>query len=334
VSCRHPQLGAADTDQLPRPGDPYVTWRNPFVYFNAIISAPDCAANDVDLDQLATDLQKEKTTPTFSYIAPSPCDDGSVQPCITGGQGGLPPLDAFLQSVVPEIEQSPAYKDNGLIAITFDEAPQTGPSPDTTGYNNPTYPNLATTAPATAMDALFRWASAFAQASDIAGLNLGPTTTTTTSTTSSTSTGSTGTSTTGTGTSSTGTSSSSTGTSSTGTSTSTSTTTTTSTSTTTTDTSTTPITTPITTPTTTPTSTTTTSTTSSSTAPPGSPSPGGGQVGLLLISPTIKPGCNDLVDSFNHYSLLASFETLFGLDKLGYAKDAIPFDASVFNCHH
>jgi hypothetical protein len=51
---------------------------------------------------------------------------------------------------VPAIEASPAYKDGGLIAITFDEAPQSGPNADSSGCcNTPAYPNMpAATAPA------------------------------------------------------------------------------------------------------------------------------------------------------------------------------------------
>ncbi len=46
----------------------------------------------------------------------------------------------------PEIEASPAYKAGGLIAITFDQAPQSGPDADSSGCcDNPTYPNLPST---------------------------------------------------------------------------------------------------------------------------------------------------------------------------------------------
>ena len=63
------------------------------------------------------------------------------------------------------------------------------------------------------------------------------------------------------------------------------------------------------------------------------PTGGGGQVGLLLISPYVKPNSTDVVDYFNHFSLLASIETLLGLHRLGYAGAiALPtFGASVFN---
>jgi hypothetical protein len=51
----------------------------------------------------------------------------------------------------------------------------------------------------------------------------------------------------------------------------------------------------------------------------------------VLISPLIKPRTKDLVDQVNHYSLLATLADLFGVERLGYSKDAIAFDSSVFN---
>ena len=65
------------------------------------------------------------------------------------------------------------------------------------------------------------------------------------------------------------------------------------------------------------------------------PTGGGGQVGLLLISRYVKPNTADLVDYYNHFSLLATIENLFGLKRLGYAGDLqLPvFDAAIFNAH-
>jgi hypothetical protein len=58
-------------------------------------------------------------------------------------------------------------------------------------------------------------------------------------------------------------------------------------------------------------------------------------VGLLVISRYVKPGTSDLVDYYNHYSLLATIENLFALKRLGYAGDpSLPvFDAAIFNAH-
>lgn len=144
ASCRHPALGEADSEHAASASDPYVTWRNPFVYFSSLTEGRSCEKNDVALEQLATDLKSSSTTPSFSYISPDPCDDGSEQPCAAGKPAGLAPLDGFLEAVVPEIERSTAYREGGLIAITFAEASQTGPNADSSGCClTAEYPNLA-----------------------------------------------------------------------------------------------------------------------------------------------------------------------------------------------
>ena len=146
ASCRHPAPGSADEAQLPRPGDAYETWRNPFVYFHSVLDGPECAERDVGLDQLALDLKDETQTPSFSYIAPSACHAGDAEPCEPGQPGGLAAAQPFLETVVPEIEASDAYKKGGLIAITFAQAPQSGTEPDAPDASaccaTPQYPNL------------------------------------------------------------------------------------------------------------------------------------------------------------------------------------------------
>ena len=54
-----------------------------------------------------------------------------------------------------------------------------------------------------------------------------------------------------------------------------------------------------------------------------------------MISRYVKPGTTDLVDFYNHFSLLTTIENLFGLERLGYASDLqLPvFDAAIFNGH-
>jgi hypothetical protein len=60
-------------------------------------------------------------------------------------------------------------------------------------------------------------------------------------------------------------------------------------------------------------------------APAGSsaalPPEGGGQVGALLLSPFVKGGAINQ-ESFNHFSLLRTFEDFFGVKHLGYAAGA------------
>ena len=62
---------------------------------------------------------------------------------------------------------------------------------------------------------------------------------------------------------------------------------------------------------------------------------GGGRVGLLLISKYVKPGSINLTAEYNHFSLLASIEDLFGFSHLGYAgtQGLLPFGTSVYNAH-
>lgn len=329
TSCRHPAAGAADPNQASQPTDPYVTWRNPFAYFDSLTTGTECSQDDVGLGQLATDLKSVSTTPNFAYIAPDPCDDGSDQPCTPGAPAGLAQSDAFLKSVVPKIEASPAYKQDGMIVITFDQAPVSGPDADTSSCcDQPTFPNLGSTWPT----------PTYASSSSTTATG---TTTTGTATTGTTTSGTTTTGTTTSGTTSTtptapasppATSTTSATTPATGTTTTTATTPTSCpTSGTTTSGTTTTGTTP-----TTGTSTTGTTPTTSTPATSGTCSStplGGGQVGALLISKYVTPNSEDAVDPFNHFSLLKTIEDLFSLQPLGYAADpALPeFDSAVFN---
>lgn len=121
-TCRHPVIGAADTTLAARPGDMYATRHNPFVYFHSIIDTPACAANVVDFTAFGADLASVATTPNLSFITPNLCHDGHDSPCIDGQPGGLRSADAWLQAQVPAILASSAFKRDGLLIITFDEA--------------------------------------------------------------------------------------------------------------------------------------------------------------------------------------------------------------------
>jgi phosphatidylinositol-3-phosphatase len=144
-ACSHPVLGQADpTPSQAPPAGAYATFRNPFLYFHSVIDSPGCAAGDVGLDRLKPDLAEARRTPSFSYIVPDRCHDGSPTPCAPGAPAGLAPADAFLQRVVPEITGSKAYKDGGLLVITVDEAPSSGEFGDSSSCcGQPGYPNLA-----------------------------------------------------------------------------------------------------------------------------------------------------------------------------------------------
>lgn len=60
--------------------------------------------------------------------------------------------------------------------------------------------------------------------------------------------------------------------------------------------------------------------TSANSPMPGILGPGGGKIGALLISRYVEPGTWSTTP-YNHYSLLGSIEEIFGLAKLGYARD-------------
>jgi len=143
TACRRPGPGEADPAQAPRPGDPYETWRNPFVYFHAIVDGPECAERDVGLEQLGADLKEEARTPSFSFIVPDACHDGSETPCEPGAPAGLAAAQPWLEATIAEIEASPAYRTSGLIAITSAQARQDLPEPDTSACcGTPEYASL------------------------------------------------------------------------------------------------------------------------------------------------------------------------------------------------
>jgi hypothetical protein len=120
--CQHPAPGAKDDHQGAQVGDQYATRHNPFVYFEAITSSPDCQKNVVDFTNFAGDLKSADTTPNLSYITPNLCNDGHDSPCVDGSPGGLESADAWLRQQVPAILDSPAFRQDGMLVITFDEA--------------------------------------------------------------------------------------------------------------------------------------------------------------------------------------------------------------------
>ena len=144
-ACGHPALGATDPTAAATPpsGQAYATWRNPFVYFQSLTGSSACASDDVGLNKLSSDLGNPKNTPSFVYIAPDLCHDGSPTPCASGAPAGMQAAEGFLKKVVPEILGSKAYKENGLLAITVDEAPSSGEFADSSSCcDQPQFPNL------------------------------------------------------------------------------------------------------------------------------------------------------------------------------------------------
>ncbi len=152
VTCSHPPIGNSDPTTAAASSDGYTTRHDPFVYFHSIIDdTSECSQNVVPMGDtagampagtpagatgLVTDLQSVATTPNLSFITPNLCDDGHDYPCTntTGaGQGGgsaVGDIDKWLKTWVPIITSSPAFRQDGLLEITFDEAED--PSVDAT----------------------------------------------------------------------------------------------------------------------------------------------------------------------------------------------------------
>jgi hypothetical protein len=128
--CRHPKIGAADANVVATKSSTYATRHNPFVYFHSIIDSPVCKQNVVALAGLAADLAKVETTPNFSFITPGLCNDGHDAKCPDGRAGGPVAANAWLQQWVPKILASPAFQQDGLLMVTFEEAEVSGDAGD------------------------------------------------------------------------------------------------------------------------------------------------------------------------------------------------------------
>ncbi|HLY55164.1 MAG TPA: alkaline phosphatase family protein, partial [Stellaceae bacterium] len=124
----HPAIGAQDTTQHAATGDQYAMRHDPFAYFHSVLDTPDCTAHIVPLTALEADLADAARTPSFSFITPNLCHDGHdhkgpQQLCVgENSPGGLVAIDGFLKRWVPAIMGSPAFKADGLLVVTFDEA--------------------------------------------------------------------------------------------------------------------------------------------------------------------------------------------------------------------
>jgi hypothetical protein len=129
-TCRHPAIGSLDDTQQAKVGDQYAARHDPFVYFHSLIDSPSCAARVVGLGQLSHDLQTVTATPNLSYITPNLCNDGHDAPCVDQSPGGLVSADAWLATWIPKILASPAFRRDGVLVVTFDEAELQGSNAD------------------------------------------------------------------------------------------------------------------------------------------------------------------------------------------------------------
>jgi hypothetical protein len=110
-TCRHPAAGG--------PLEPVMA-RDPFLFFHAIVDTPDCAANIAGISRLAPDAEDSESAPTVALVVPNPCHDGRDQPCADAAPAGLGAADAWLKVQLDPLLASKAYKDDGMVVVTFD----------------------------------------------------------------------------------------------------------------------------------------------------------------------------------------------------------------------
>jgi len=123
ATCGHVPLGASDPTSVAQRGDQYAAKHDPFVYFHSIIDdAARCDAHVVNLARLPGDLASTAATPNYVFITPNLCSDGHDPKCADGRVGGLVAINAFLTQWVPLIVNSPAFRADGMLIVTFDEA--------------------------------------------------------------------------------------------------------------------------------------------------------------------------------------------------------------------
>jgi hypothetical protein len=121
-NCDHPELGQADNHIRASKQSQYATRHNPFVYFHSIIDHPTCAQNVVPLTQLDKDLRNIASTPNLAFITPNLCHDGHDKESVVCEGGKLVAADRFLRPLLTKILAAPAFQEDGMLIITFDEA--------------------------------------------------------------------------------------------------------------------------------------------------------------------------------------------------------------------
>jgi hypothetical protein len=109
------------------PGKPYSMDHNPFPYFDDVrANTAYCQKHERPYEELAGDLANS-TTARYNFIVPNDFDQGEhIAP---GSTCGACQSDTYLSKIVPQIMNSAAYKNNGLLVVQFDEADQGSDAP-------------------------------------------------------------------------------------------------------------------------------------------------------------------------------------------------------------
>jgi phosphatidylinositol-3-phosphatase len=148
-ACSNPFVSGTPTRVEANPD--YKDKHNPWAYYHSTFDQDAyCQAHVVPLGyldasgapqgQLVTDLQSVSTTPQYSFLTPDQCHDGH-DACASNGNNALAGADQFLKAFVPAIMASPAYQQDGLIVVVFDEG-----TSDLVCCGEEKAPNLSSTA--------------------------------------------------------------------------------------------------------------------------------------------------------------------------------------------
>ena len=100
------------------PSGNYAPKHDPFLYFTDMQASSLCAARNVDYSQFAADLASGQYR--YMWITPNLLDDGHNPQ--TSPVTGLKQSDAWASTEIPKILASDAFKNGGVIFLTWDEA--------------------------------------------------------------------------------------------------------------------------------------------------------------------------------------------------------------------
>ena len=112
--CPKPKENSSDPNTVG-----YATRHNPFMYYRSIVdNAARCAEHVRPYGDLATDLKSGKVA-NYNFISPDTCHDAHD---VGDPKCSLTAADSWLEKEVAPILDSPEYKRDGAIILTFDEA--------------------------------------------------------------------------------------------------------------------------------------------------------------------------------------------------------------------
>jgi acid phosphatase len=114
-----PSIGYIGGDQYP-----YVKRHNPFAYLSDVVNNPAQANNIVPFSQFPIDLANNQL-PNYSFIIPNQYNNAhdcppSIPSCTNADK--LTTADQWLQQNIDPLIASTAFRQNGLLVITFDES--------------------------------------------------------------------------------------------------------------------------------------------------------------------------------------------------------------------